>query len=209
MNVLIDQYSLFFALDFFKVFKNNRRKESNQSAGENNNLLNNKTDVQEVNKIASNEKIDETTLHKVIIQKIIIEEFFVNFCYHSHKIELKNTKNKEFMDILNLMDLKDLKILFRQYSCYNGIILSDLFNELFSYWNEDIKNNQIINSFLSSISCVKPYKNIMESFFDLYTLPYIYHKNNLGINEGACRAFQRFFINLSTESIYLGEKVGY
>lgn len=205
VNILIDQYSLFFILEFFKVFKNNQRKESNTQI-ENKNLLI-KPEAQEGNKIVPNEKIDETTLHKVIIQKIIIEEFFVNFCYHSHKIEIKNSKNKEFMDVLNLMNLKDLKILFRNYVCNKGIILSDLFNELSLYWKKDIKNNQIINSFISSLTCVKPFKNIFESFFELYRLPYIYHVNNLDVSEGACKAFQQFFINLSTESIYLGEKV--
>jgi hypothetical protein len=144
---------------------------------------------------------------KIIVKKIIIENFFINFCYNSHKLQLENNKNKEFLEILNLTNLSDLKILFRQFVSDNSIILSDIFTELLEYWREDIKNNQIINSFISSISVLKPFKNIAESFLDIFRLPYYYHINNAGISEGASKGFQVFFTNLSSEAIYLGEKV--
>ena len=204
VDILIDQHTLFFIFRFFKVFKiqDEVNKELNTS---NNN--NKKNETLNETKDVNNEKSGNALMNKIIIKKIFIEEFLVNFCYNTHKLVLQNNKNKEFLEILNLTDLKDLKVLFRQHISENSIILSDIFDELLQYWKEDIKNNQIISSFISSISCLKPFKNIVESFFEIFRLPYYYHINNESISEGTTKGFILFFINISSESINIGEKV--
>lgn len=214
VNLLIDQHTLFFILSFFKVFKEKEANknviipDNNATTRKTDNNINNLNNVEiEMKKEKTKEIKSQNILEKIIIKKIIIEEFFINFCYNSHKLLLENNQNKEFLEILNLTNLKDLKILFRNYQNLNSIIFNDLFDELLVFWKDDIKNNQIINSFISSISCFKPFKNIMESFFDIFRLPYYYNMNNSNISEGAAKGFQLFFINLSSESIYLGEKV--
>ena len=204
MNLLIDQHTLFFILSFFKVL--NVEDSSKDINIISNNALKKTDNTNEPKKEKTKETHRHNILDKIIIKKIYIEEFFINFCYNTHNLLLENNKNKEFLEILNLTNLQDLKILFR---CYQNetIIFSDLFDELLIFWKDDIKNNQIINSFISSIACLKPFKNIMESFFDIFRLPYYYHLNNSSISDGAAKGFQLFFINLSSESIYFGGKV--
>ena len=197
VNILIDQHTLFFIFRFFKTFKPEEvRKDKtagNLSVKKNETVIETKKNVKEI--------LENPLLNKIIIKKILIEEFFINFCYNTHKLQLKNTK--DYLEILNITNLKDFKIFFKQHISQNRIILSDLFNELFQYWKDDINNNQIINSFISSISFLKPFNNVVESFFDIFRQPF-YHSS---VNEGAAKGFRLFFINISSELIYLGEKV--
>ncbi len=111
----------------------------------------------------------------------------------------------EILEFLNLFSLKDMNLHFKKFEMCN-ILLEDLFNDLLVFWLDDIKNNQKSNIF-TSFGFIRPFSSIIDSFIDIFTLPFDFKEENADFSETVAKSFQHFIINLSTESISAGEKV--
>lgn len=229
IRVHLDQLSLKFILEFFKI-KLEPEKHANTIDQQSSPLI----DTVSVSQIGENmiksqnlnqNNIDEfNTLldHKITnfyVRRIYIHEFFISFCYNSQKLSLQNLKEKNILEIINISSISDLQLIFKTFD-YSNLedhshldakfekkLLLNAIKDIYSFWKEDILSNQIVNAYLSSISIIKPFKNIVVGFFEIFKQPYRFYKEDKSINDGIAIGVKNFVVSFSTESLTIGEKV--
>jgi len=166
---------------------------------------------QEVNKKlfeSINEKSkNESSRVQITAIKVSFMEFFINISYNSHKLSFNQIKNKNYLELLNISNIKDLKIVFNKYINQRSLDLFDLIHNLLQFWKEDIKNHQLVTAVFSSISYLRPFNNMLVGILELVKQPYLAIKDHKNFKKGLVQGFANFFISLSSESIFLGEKV--
>ena len=61
--------------------------------------------------------------------------------------------------------------------------------------------------FISSISLIRPFKNIVGGFIQMFKQPYQNFIHDKSIEDGVISGVKKFVVNFTTESLILGEKV--
>lgn len=151
--------------------------------------------------------LNQSSKVQITAIKVSLMEFFVNISYNSHKLSFNQIKNKNYLELLNISNIKDFKIVFNKYVNPRSLDLFDLINHLINFWKEDIKNHQLVTAVFSSISYLRPFNNMLNGFLELVKQPYLAIKDHKNFKKGLAKGFANFFISLSSESIFLGEKV--
>lgn len=144
----------------------------------------------------------------IYVNEISINLFTINLHYNSHKLSYKNFSNRDWLELITgLADVKDLSLKFKKYTKNTQTPLSDLINELITFWKDDILNNQITDSVLRGFSITRPFFKLYEGIKDLITQPYISYKKNEGFKKGFKKGVKSFFISFSSQGLFFGEKV--
>jgi hypothetical protein len=149
----------------------------------------------------------ESSRVQITAIKVSLMEFFINISYNSHKLSFNQIKNKNYLELLNISNIKDLKIVFNRYINQRSLDLFVLIQELLQFWKEDIKKHQLVTAVFSSISYLRPFNNMIVGILELVKQPYLAIKDHKNFKKGLAQGFANFFISLSSESIFLGEKV--
>ena len=217
LNILLDQLPLtfllkiFFSHDFNNSNKNNINIDKNKTSNEEDNIKdkNSKDNITSKDEFEFLEDINENNMI-IYVNKIFINSFNLNFHYHSHKISFKKLiSNGDFLELLNgLADVNELNLKFKNFKkFYRDRLLTDVLNDLFIFWKDDIVKNQMTDSLLRSFTITRPFFKLYEGVIDLIRQPYISYKKNEGLKKGFKRGVKKFLVNFSSQGIFLGEKV--
>lgn len=231
LNILVDQICLKFILRFFKIKFDTFNSGGDDSRMENieSGLLNNTT-ISQINRetLQSNENLSQTSQShlpsqsipisqhvseiinkdsKFFAKRLIVQEFFINFCYNSQNLKIENLKDKKIFDYLNFSNINDLKLAFKSYDHNDNKLLVNAIEEILEFWKKDILKGQIINAYLSSISLIRPFKNIVGGFLEIFKQPYNYYIHDRSIQEGLANGVKNFVVSFSTEALTVGERV--
>jgi hypothetical protein len=231
LNILVDQICLKFILRFFKFKFDTFNSSADETETENNEsgLLHN-TSVSQINRdtLQFNENLSQSSkshqpsqsipltqhvseiIHKdnkFFAKRLIVQEFFINFCYNSHNLKIENLKDKKIFDYLNFSNINDLKLGFKSYNFNDNKMLVQAFEEIFEFWKKDILKGQIVNAYLSSISFIRPFKNIVVGFLEIFKQPYNSYIQDRSIQEGLANGVKNFVVSFSTEALTVGERV--
>ena len=155
------------------------------------------------------DKVKNKSKIKVYINEISINPFGINFHYNSHKIEFRDLINDEdLFQILNmLIDIKDFNIKFKNYRKNAQTEFNQAMSDLKNFWIEDIKQNQLVNSILGSLSITRPFYKLYNGVRDLIIQPYLSYTQNEGIKEGFKKGMKNFFVSVSSQGLFFGEKI--
>jgi hypothetical protein len=146
---------------------------------------------------------------EIYVNDISINSFEINAHYHSHKISYKKLfADEDLFQLLNvLMDVKDLNLKFKNYRKSTQTKLSDIINEIITYWKNDILQNQITDSILRGITITRPFYKLYDGIRDLIIQPYISYTKNEGIKKGIKKGMKNFFVSVSSQGLFFGEKI--
>jgi hypothetical protein len=215
INILLDQFTLHFLLNFFKIKVDNTIIESEEKGESEMKRTSEQHDISQINSQMllqspgpTKESYNEEKL-KFVSRRIIVHDFFINFCYNTQKLSLERIKRKEILEYMNISNINDLKLKLKHYDTRNKKPLLDVVNDIYNYWKNDIMKTQIVNAYLSSISIIRPFKNIVGGFVEIFKQPYQNYKNDRSIQDGIAKGVKNFVVSFSTESLTVGEKVIY
>jgi hypothetical protein len=224
LNIHIDQLSLKFLLRFFKIKIDSIKRESSVSeemitSDKNANLNDNHShnhsvtisqiNAEHIHTMNHHDKEDPMSkvVFKLFSRRFIVQEFSINFCYNAQKLTFENLKEKELLECLNISSINDLKLEFTTFDFKERKFLLDVIKESFDFWKDDILKRQIVNAYLGSISLIRPFKNIVGGFVDIFKQPYNNYIEDRSIKEGISKGMKNFIVSFSTETLIMGEKV--
>ena len=228
LDIFVDQLPLNFIIKFLlsQNFDNESNKEnendSNKTEEENNNKdLNNKN--KEKNKDKNDEDLGEINLKDswneedleiineslIYVNYLYINPFSINFHYNSHKIDFRKfISNRDWLELAtSLPDVKDLNLKFKSFIKNIQTPLSDVINDLITFWKDDILNNQITDSVLRGFTITRPFFKLYDGIKDLIKQPYMAYKKNESIKKGIKRGMKSFFVSFSSQGLLFGEKI--
>ena len=116
-------------------------------------------------------------------------------------------KEKDILQLVDFGNINDLKLVFKYNDIRGPKKPSEVFQELYSNWKEDILKSQIVKAYLGSISIIRPFKNVVGGFIELFKQPYESYKHDTSFEEGLVNGVKKFVVTFTTESLMLGEKV--
>jgi hypothetical protein len=217
INILVDQYSIFLLMDFFNINLNGEKtkiekevKKRSPEVKTYKHISDPLSDTQDNKKKAFmvvNKPLDCEKKKMIYIRKLKIDEFFINFCYNSHELVLSKIKQTNFIELINISNIKDLKVYLKSYEFSGFKTLQEILEIIVSYWKNDIQNQLISPTTLTAISSIRPIVNIFSGFIDIFKQPWEYYKTEKSVKDGLTVGVRNFFLNFTTESLFLGEKV--
>jgi len=232
LNIFIDQLTIKFLFNFFK-FGFNKNSSSSQLQEKSTNLENKQETIKETASFFNNsvslinpnpdlsnikEELEQNlsthtnltkNIEKLYTRRFIIQEFFINFSYNSQKLKFDKVAEKEIMDKLKIPSMSELKIVFGPIDIRNKNTLTEAIKFTFNFWTEDIFKRQFINAYLGSIPYIRPFRNVIKGFFELFSIPYNYYLEDKPIRDGFVKGMKNFILKLSTESLLFGDNVCY
>jgi hypothetical protein len=208
LNIHIDQFTLKFFIQFFKIRFNNffLEKEDEATPSNTNNMDNTMLSHIGDRKLTERSEIVSLKMN-YLIKRIIIQEFSININYNSQKLPIDNLKEKDILQLVDFSNINDLKLVFKNNDIRGPKKPSQIFQELYSNWKEDILKSQIVKAYLGSISIIRPFKNVVGGFIELFKQPYESYKHDTSFEEGLVNGVKKFVVTFTTESLMLGEKV--
>ena len=223
LDIFIDQLPLTFIIKFMLSNNNDKNNEDTVSdknsykseekiSNDKKNLIN-EEDSNKIERINSkdswNDEEIESSQSLTYVKDISINSFIINFHYNSHKISFQKLISKgDWLELLNMLaDIKDLNLKFKQFTKNIKTELSELISELFSFWKDDILQNQITNSALRGFTLTRPFFKLYDGVVDLIWQPYISYKENEGIHKGIQKGMKSFLFSFSSQGLFFGEKI--
>jgi hypothetical protein len=140
---------------------------------------------------------------KFNVKRFIIPEFFINICYNPSKIQDSSRTNS----LSKLSSVQDLCLIFKSFNFKGKKNLEESLKEIFDFWKKDILTEQIIQAYLSSLTLVRPFKNIVGGFIEIFKQPYQFLQDDRSVFEGFTHGVKTCLIIFSTETLIFGEKV--
>ena len=217
IQLMVHQQSLLFALRFF--IKNEERKKNNNTK-ENNNIISLKlynidqfhTDPSYVLNAGFSEVIIEDYGEEqndliedkkfIYITYFIFKEFKAYITYESN--DLGFSFQNIYLPIIP--DLKGYEFIFNEIR-YKGFVTINKFAEFFiSSFFDQISKYNVIFDLLKSLSWTQPIVNIFGDFFDIFISPFKSYRRNQGFMQGLFKGLKKFFFNLLSKNVYVGEK---
>lgn len=188
----------------FLIIKNNNNNKKQINTRTKTDPL---SELKEPNKKQSKNNINNTKYpnNTIEFKRLNINRFCLNFSYFSQSFQISEL-TKQYLEILNLANITDLKIYFNQYYNGNTTEFSKQVSQLIQFYLTDIKNNQL-SMILTSFSFLQPFKKLVDSTLDLVRQPYYYYMAEKSITDGMTIGLKKFFIGITTQSVFLGEKV--
>jgi hypothetical protein len=238
LNILIDQLTLKFLSDFYKISldtdegkPNNNTNDEYKDSSPRNNLPSEAEEksITQINNISQlypylkNRKLsavsdphDKYTNSNVIpkinvktlkSKRVIIQEYFINFCYFSRELSFQNLREKKLFEILNISSINDLKLEFKSFDFTGNKKFTEVICDVYTFWKDDILKSQIVNAYLSSITMIRPFKNVVGGIIELFRQPYKNYQEDKSVQEGVVHGVRIFLVSFTTETLLMGEKV--
>jgi hypothetical protein len=210
-NIHLDQMTLKFVLEFLNLDK--RLTQPLNEDTDNTNQNANPADNTMISNIHELKQSDNDILHLsnnkffYFIRRLIITDFTISLTYNPHYLDLSNIKDKEILEKLNMGQLQDLKLIFKPYDFKGRKKTSELIYDIYNYWKKDILESQIIRAYLSSVSYIRPFKNVVGAFLELFIQPYKHYSRENNVEQGIVEGVRRFIVVFTTETLQLGEQV--
>jgi hypothetical protein len=203
INIHLDQITLKFLLNFFSLSKRLADDEITVQTNVDNTVISNINDYK-----LSDIDFLHLSNHKYsyFIRRLIITDFQISLSYNPQYLDIDTIKHKEVMEKLNVGQLEDLKLILKPFDFKGRKKTVELIQDVYNYWKKDILESQIIKAYLSSIYYIRPFKNILGGFLELFIQPYKYYSNN-NIEDGIVEGVRRFVVVFTTETLQLGEQV--
>jgi hypothetical protein len=202
----LDQITLKFLLCFFSLNKRMLDLDNDTTVQTTTNIDN--TIISNVNDY----KLSETDFlqlsnnrYSYFIRRLIITDFQISLSYNPQYLDID--KHKEVMEKLNVGQLQDLKLILKPFDFKGRKRTIELIHDVYDYWKKDILESQIIKAYLSSISYIRPFKNIIGGFLELFIQPYKQCSGNNSVEDGIVEGVRRFVVVFTTETLQLGEQV--
>ena len=127
----------------------------------------------------------------------------MNITYESS--ELGFSFNNIYIPIIP--DLKNYDFPFNEIK-YKGFVTLNQFTDFFiEHFLGQLSKSNIVFQLLKSLSWTQPIFNIFGDFFDIFISPFQSYKRNQGFIHGLFKGIKKFFFNLLSKNVYVGEKM--
>ena len=137
------------------------------------------------------------------ITNFLFRKFNVNITYESN--ELGFSFNNIYIPLIP--DLKNYDFPFKEIK-YKGFVTANQFTDFFiEHFLGQLSKSNIIFQLLKSLSWTQPIFNIFGDFFDIFISPFQSYKRNQGFMRGLFKGIKKFFFNLLSKNVYVGEKM--
>ena len=137
------------------------------------------------------------------ITNFIFRKFNVNITYESS--ELGFSFNNIYIPIIP--DLKNYDFPFNEIK-YKGFVTVNQFTDFFvEHFFGQLSKSNIVFQLLKSLSWTQPIFNIFGDFFDIFISPFQSYRKNQGFMHGLFKGIKKFFFNLLSNNVYVGEKM--
>ena len=216
LQLLIDQNSLLFILNFFiedDKSQSNKEKGKDETKLKLYNIGQYHTERAFIEDIEFNEIIlDDITGSQsdllvdrtfYYITNFLFRKFNVNITYESSDLGF----SFQNIYIPLIPNLKEYDFPFKEIK-YKGFVTKEKFTDFFvEHFLGQLSKSNIIFQLLKSLSWTQPIINIFGDFFDIFISPFQSYKRNQGFMRGLFKGVKKFFFNLLSKNVYVGEKL--
>ena len=137
------------------------------------------------------------------ITNFLFRKFNVNITYESNELGF----SFQSIYIPLIPDLKNYDFSFNEIK-YKGFVTLNQFTDFFvEHFLGQLSKSNIIFQLLKSLSWTQPIINIFGDFFDIFISPFQSYKRNQGFIHGLFKGIKKFFFNLLSKNVYVGEKM--
>ena len=211
IQLLIHQNALLFLLNFF--ITNKKEKKENQIL-----KLYNKdkyhTDRAFIEDCEFNEIIIDDVDGNNQNDLLVDRKFFyiTNFLFRKFNVNITYESNELGFSFQNIYiplipDLKNYDFPFNEIK-YKGFVTLNQFTDFFvEHFLGQLSKSNIFFQLLKSLSWTQPIINIFGDFFDIFISPFQSYKRNQGFIQGLFKGIKKFFFNLLSKNVYVGEKM--
>ena len=213
----IDQKTLLFLLNFFIINDKEKTKKNLDKENTTLKLYNTEqyhTERAFIEDIEFNEIIvddlDGNNQNDLLVDRnffyityFLFRKFSVNITYESN--ELGFSFNNIYIPIIP--DLKNYDFPFNEIK-YKGFVTVNQFTDFFvEHFLGQLSKSNIVFQLLKSLSWTQPIFNIFGDFFDIFISPFQSYRRNQGFMHGLFKGIKKFFFNLLSKNVYVGEKM--
>ena len=139
----------------------------------------------------------------IFITKFLFREFELHITYESSDLGF----SFQNIYIPLIPNLKDYPFSFSRIT-YRGFVTINQFTDFFvDHFLGQLSKYNIVYNLLNSISWTQPFFNIAADFFDIFISPFQYYRKNKGFMQGLFKGLKKFFFNLLSKNVYVGEKM--
>ena len=213
LQLLIHQNALLFLLNFFIQDKTKNNDKENDALK----LYNNEqyhTERAFIEDIEFNEicveDLDGNNQNDLLVDRNFF--YITNFLFRKFNVTITYESNDLGFSFQNIYiplipDLKNYDFPFNEIK-YKGFVTVNQFTDFFiEHFLGQLSKSNIIFQLLKSLSWTQPIFNIFGDFFDIFISPFQSYKRNQGFIHGLLKGIKKFFFNLLSKNVYVGEKL--
>ena len=215
-QLMVHQNSLLFILDYFI----NNNSQDNKKAVKDHNLS---LKLYNMDKYHTKPSfVLDSQFNQIFVEDfgeeqndLIVERNFIyitNFLFREFEIIITYESNDLGFSFQNIYiplipELKEYPFVFSRIT-YKGFVTLDKFTDYFvkNFLGQLSKFNIFVD-LLKSLSWTQPIINIFGDFFDIFISPFQSYKRNQGFMQGLFKGIKKFFFNILSKNVYVGEKM--
>ena len=213
LQLLIHQNALLFLLNFFiqDKAKNNDKENDALKLYNNEQYHTERAFIEDIefNEICV-EDLDGNNQNDLLVDRNFF--YITNFLFRKFNVNITYESNELGFSFQNIYiplipDLKNYDFPFNEIK-YKGFVTVNQFTDFFiEHFLGQLSKSNIIFQLLKSLSWTQPIFNIFGDFFDIFISPFQSYKRNQGFIHGLLKGIKKFFFNLLSKNVYVGEKL--